>query len=145
MPQFAWRGAEPVRPTIRHCPDGCAVIVGTFDDWNTRELIEHGSPDVPVQTLIVHRPARLEWDGEAWVGGDLRLEPGEGREVIPRGEALGEVGLVVQRGEGAARTTALLVDWTPGEPITLTAREQDTVLVYRIRRALFPRRHEAGS
>jgi len=145
MPQFAWRGEEPVRPTIRHCPDGCAVLVGTFDDWNTRELIEHGSPDVPVQTLIVHRPVRLEWADDAWTGGGLRLTPGEEREVVAHGEALGEVALVVQRQGSTARTPAAVADWTPGEPIALVARPGDTVLVYRLERALFPRRHEAGT
>ncbi len=128
---WQWPGREPVTGAIRMWPQGVALIAGTVDDWNTRELIEHGSPVVPVDTLAIER-LTLERSAEGWTGGGVTLRRVSGGARAEAAEP--ELWLSL-----APRPAARL---TPGRTVALSDDDVATLTVYRVERASFPVREQ---
>lgn len=125
----AHRGPDPVSAALRRAPQGFAMLLGTEDDWNTRELIENGTPTVPIEVYAA-TPVPMRRRGDAFEGGGMTLRV-DGRSLVPAGD-YGEVRLVVPPAPPRRATLAR------GEPVELPREPEDALTLYRVEHATFP-------
>lgn len=126
---WQYPGRDPVAGAIRLWPNGVAFIAGTLDDWNTRELIEHGTPTVPIETYAVTRHDLARTDA-GWSGDGMTLRR-EADHAIPA-EDYGEVRLVLPPRQ-AQRVTL-----EAGRAFTVPNPEAPTITIYTVEHAVFP-------
>src|SRR5690606_23492225 len=80
-----YAGVDPVAVAIREAPNGAGVLIGTVDDYNTRELIEQGVPDPPVEVFTIERIALRPAGADHLRGGALSFRV-DGTSLVAEGD-----------------------------------------------------------